>query len=72
MPNSYLAYFTANDALKTCMDAQNVEAFKAMNAADQAGVCATEASAVRSMLQSDQVDFRNLLAERLAAVKAQH
>ena len=70
MPNSYLTFIQANDALAKCMAAQNSAAYQAMSAADQAGVCATESSAVRNLLQSDQVDFRNLLAERIAAVKS--
>ena len=69
MPNSYLTFIQANDALAKCMAGQNADAFKAMSAAEQAGVCKAEGDAVRSLLQSDAVGFRNLLSERIAAMK---
>ena len=72
MPNSYLTFMQANDTLAKCMAAQKADQFKAMSAAEQAGVCRSEADAVRSLLSSDSVSFRNLLNERLAAVKAQN
>ena len=71
MPNSYLSFMQANDALAKCMAAQDAAAYQAMNVADQSKVCATEASAVKSLLESDSVSFRNLLNERIAAVKTQ-
>ena len=71
MPNSYLNFMQANEALSKCMAAQDVAAYQAMNAADQGKVCTSEASAVKSVLESDNVSFRNLLAERIAAVNAQ-
>ena len=44
-------------------------AIKAMSAADQGSVCRAEGDAVRSLLSSDSVGFRNLLSERMAAMK---
>ena len=70
MPNSYVAWIQANDALAKCMGAQKVEAFQAMSAADQEGVCRTEANAVRDLLTNDSVSFRNLLDQRIASLKA--
>ena len=69
MPNSYLEWIKANDALGKCMSAQNPDAYKAMSAADQAAVCKKEADAVKAMLESNKIGFRNLLAERQAALK---
>ena len=69
MPNSYVTFIQANDALTKCMAAQNADAFKAMSAADQGSVCRAEGDAVRSLLSSDSVGFRNLLSERMAAMK---
>ena len=71
MPNSYLSFIQANDALDKCMRAQQVDAFKAMSAADQLSVCRAEADAVRTLLNSDAVGFRNLLSERMAALNKQ-
>ena len=65
-----LAFMQANDALAKCMAGQNVEAYKAMSAAEQQGVCRAEADAVRTILRDDKVSFRNLLSERLAFAKA--
>ena len=69
MPNSYVQWITANDALAKCMSGQNVDAFKAMSAADQNLVCKTEADAVKEILTSNKINFRSLLAERQAALK---
>ena len=69
MPNSYVTWIQANDALAKCMSAQKVEAFNAMAAGEQDGVCRAEATAVKGLLNSDAVSFRNLLAERIAATK---
>ena len=71
MKNSYLAFIQANDALAKCMAAQKADKWQGMSAADQAATCQTEAAAVREMLSSDKVDFRNLLAERMEALKSQ-
>ena len=70
MPNSYHSFIQANDALAKCMAAQNCEQYKTMAAAEQANVCRSEAAAVREMLAGDQVHFRNLISERLAALKS--
>ena len=69
MPNSYLTFIQANDALDKCMRSQKLADVQAMSAADQANVCRPEADAVRSLLNSDAVGFRNLLSERMAAMK---
>ena len=71
MPNSYFTFMQANDALAKCMAAQKVDQYQAMSAAEQDSVCRAEASAVRDVLSNDSVTFRNLLSERIAAVKAQ-
>ena len=71
MPNSYLTFIQANEALQKCMAAQDVAAYQAMNSADQAKVCASEASAVKSLLEADKVSFRNLLSERISALNSQ-
>ena len=71
MQNSYASFIAANDALAKCMAKQNVAAYQKMSAQEQGQVCASEAAAVRTMLQNDSVSFRNLLNERIAAVKAQ-
>ena len=34
MPNTYVAWIQANDALAKCMSAQKVESFQAMSAAE--------------------------------------
>ena len=70
MPNSYVTFIQANDALAKCMKAQKVESFQAMSAADQDSVCRSEANAVRDLLSSDSVSFRNLLDQRISALDA--
>ena len=69
MPNSYLSWIKANEALTKCMSAQKADEWKAMSAADQGSVCKAETAAVSEMLTSDKVSFRNLLSERMAAMK---
>ena len=69
MPNSYLTWIEANDKLSKCMAASDASAYKSMSADQQASVCRTEGDAVRSLLSSDSVSFRNLLTERMSAVK---
>ena len=71
MPNSYLQYITANNALEKCMSGQKPSVYNAMSAAQQAMVCQKEQQAVSDLLSKDSVGFRNLLQERIAAVKAQ-
>ena len=71
MPNSYLTFIQANDALAKCMAGQKAASLQALSAAEQENVCRAEASAVRELLANDSVSFRSLLAERMAAVKAQ-
>ena len=71
MKNSYLAFIQANDALAKCMAAQKADQWQAMSAADQSNVCKAEATTVADMLKNDNISFRNLLAERMEALKAQ-
>ena len=35
MPNTYVAWIQANDALAKCMSAQKVDSYQAMSAAEQ-------------------------------------
>ena len=69
MPNTYVAWIQANDALAKCMSAQKVESYQAMSAAEQDNVCRSEANAVRDLLNNDSVSFRNLLNQRIDALK---
>jgi hypothetical protein len=46
-------------------------AFKAMSAADQEKTCCNEQADVANMLRADSVTFKNILAERITAMKAQ-
>ena len=71
MPNTYLTFMQANEALAKCMAGVKAAEYQTMSAADQDSVCKSEANSVRDLLQSDSVDFRNLLNERIAAVKSQ-
>ena len=71
MPNTYLTFMQANEALAKCMSGVKPEQYQAMSAADQGNVCKSEANTVRDLLQNDSVSFRNLLNERIAAAKAQ-
>ena len=71
MNNSYVSFWQANDALAKCMSAQKPDAVQAMSQSDRAALCRSEADAVASLLKSDSVSFRNLLNERIAAVKSQ-
>ena len=71
MPNTYLTFMQANEALANCMAGVKADQYQAMSAAEQQTVCKSEASSVRDLLQNDSVSFRNLLNERIAAAKAQ-
>ena len=70
MPNSYLTWIQANDALAKCMSGQNVSVYQKMSPAQQELVCNKEANAVRDLLKNDSVSFRNLLGQRIDALKA--
>ena len=71
MPNSYLTWIEANDKFSKCMAGQDAAAYEKMSADQKAQICVSEANAVKSMLDTDKVSFRNLLAERMAAVNQQ-
>ena len=71
MSNVYERFITANHALFACYDQVDVEAWKAMNAKDQANVCATEQAAVRRFLQEDSVHFRTLIQARIESLASQ-
>lgn len=71
MSNVYEKFISANHALFACYDKVDVEAWKAMSAKEQAGVCATEQAAVRRFLQEDQVHFRSLIKARIDSMAAQ-
>ena len=70
MSSTYAKFIAANDALFKCMEATSADAFNGMSQGAQADLCKAEASAVAGFLQNDQVAFRSLLAERLAALQA--
>lgn len=71
MQSAYAKFVKANDALAKCMAAQSAEKYGSLSAAEQDKVCAKEASAVRDILSRDELSFRSLLSQRIAAMKAQ-
>ena len=70
MSTNYEQFIAANASLIECMKAVPVEDFKAMNAAEQAGVCASEASAVRKHIEADHANIGSILQERLAILQS--
>ena len=68
MSTNYEKFIAANSALIACMKAVPVEDFKAMSAADQANVCKTETTTVKSMLESGNISFGAILSERIASL----
>jgi hypothetical protein len=70
MSTNYEQFIAANSTLMDCYSGVSAEQFSAMNKMDQQDVCKNEAAAVRSFLTAGKVDFKNILAERIAAFDA--
>ena len=66
MSSVYEKFIAANHALFKCQEKVSVEQWNGMSAAEQDGVCKSEAAAVAEFLKNDQVNFRALIHERLA------
>ena len=70
MNTNYERFITANQSLMNCYASVSADQYKAMSAADQDGVCKSEATAVRVHIAAGHADFRNILAERMASLDA--
>ena len=67
--SAYERFIKANHALFTCMESVSHESFNAMSSDDQQKVCHSERNEVAAYLKNDSVNFRNLLNDRIAALK---
>lgn len=67
MSTNYEKFIAANHALMNCYAGVSAEQYSAMSAMDQQDVCKSEAAEVRTFLVEGKVDFRSILAERIAA-----
>jgi hypothetical protein len=66
MNSVYEKFIAANHALFKCQESVSVEEWKAMKPAEQASVCKSEAQSVASFLKDDKVNFKSMLADRIA------
>jgi hypothetical protein len=66
MSTNYEKFIAANQSLMDCYAGVPAEQYSAMSTYDQSGVCQSEAAAVKSMLTEGKVDFKSILAERIA------
>lgn len=67
MNSAYQRFIAANHALMSCYEAVPAEAFKAMDAKAQDAVCHEEKTVVYNMIKNDEVHFREVIKERIAA-----
>ena len=70
MNTNYERFIASNQTLMTCFASVSADQYKGMSAADQAGVCKSEAAAVKAHIAAGHADFRNILAERMASLDA--
>jgi len=69
MSTNYEQFIAANQALMDCYAGVSAEQFSAMSRQDQDNVCKSEASAVRSFLANDSINFRHILADRIKSLE---
>ena len=67
MSTNYEKFIAANTTLMNCYAGVSAEQYSSMSAMDQQDVCKNEVAEVRSLLVSGKADFKNILAERIAA-----
>jgi hypothetical protein len=68
MSSVYEKWITSNHALFACYEKVSTDQFNALSKADQDNLCKKEQEAVSGFLKNDSVNFRNIIAERIAAV----
>jgi hypothetical protein len=66
MSSVYEQFIAANLALFACQESVSVKEWTAMKPAEQNAVCKSEAQAVASFLKDDKVNFKSILADRIA------
>ena len=70
MKTAYERYIEANNNLAKCYGATSADQWKQLSASQQEGLCKAERDAVTSFLNSNQVNFANIIKERLQATGA--
>jgi hypothetical protein len=67
MNTAFERFIQANNALSKCYEATPVDKWRQLSHADQDALCHAEKVAVQGFLSSNQVNFSNIIKERLAA-----
>ena len=70
MSTNYENFIAANHRLMECFAGVPAEQFSALSLNDQQAVCRNEANEVRQFISAGNVDFKNILAERINAMNA--
>jgi hypothetical protein len=70
MSTNYEQFIAANQRLMECFAGVPAEQYSAMSLSEQQNVCKNEANEVRQFLTAGQVDFRNILAERINSLNS--
>ena len=70
MSTNYEKFIVANQSLIECYASVPAEQYSAMSNSEQQQVCKSEANTVAQFLKQGQVDFKAILAERIAAFDA--
>lgn len=70
MSTNYEKFIAANQSLMDCYAGVPAEQYSAMSQWDQQQVCKNEAATVADFLKAGKVDFKAILAERIAAFDA--
>ena len=70
MSTNYEKFIVANQSLIECYASVPAEQYSSMSNFDQQQVCKSEAASVAEFLKQGKVDFKSILAERIAAFDA--
>ena len=61
MSSAYERWVSANDKLIKCFKSVGEERYKSLSTQEQGQLCTAERDAVRQMLSSDELHFRNII-----------
>jgi hypothetical protein len=70
MSTQYEKFIIANQSLMECYAGVPATEYSAMSQWDQQQVCKNEAASVKEFFTAGQVDFKSILAERIAVLNA--
>jgi hypothetical protein len=70
MSTNYEKFIAANHSLMNCFASVPAEQYSAMSRSEQENVCRNEADLVRQHIAAGNLDFKNILQERINSISA--